>query len=555
MEENGVLYRMQDMKTEEDWLKKRSVGIGASEAASMCNASKYESQSFLWELKTGARPPKKQTEAMTRGKVLEAPVRDRFMNKYGWAFDLEYYQYGMYYRTDYPMLYATLDGVLVAKVNATITLPNGITIAIKEGERYILEIKNPAPRTFEGYKEWDFIPVEYKYQAGQQMFCSGITKHILIANITGDFQQDEVDERYFLTTSDDLVSEIDEIKTTAPVFWNSVKKNERPIVPIELKDVNFIMLDAKVKMGTLIDNFAEVESSIRQYADAFRGMQFTDDQLKLAKSKRAELNSKTKVINDYRLGIERQFNAPAVAFKEKCDSLIKLIKDVIVPIDNQIKEMENGNKDAKKKLVLAEIDKILDSEYKDFKRIVTSSKGVPFNDKWLNATYSMKNIGQDVRNILDRSKLEWETLLAFKSTLTSEEWTAVFSEYITSGRNLHAALVKKDAFAEAKEIQRQIDEAEAPRKAVKPTIEETPVITAEEIVEPTVANVEPTEGTVAKESRTVAKPVDNVADMSVNVAPQKVYTKVVEFSHTNLDEFNLLVRYLVEHGFKCREVK
>lgn len=506
---NEVIYRFNDLKYHDKWMERRSYGLGASEAEVYTGHSKYDSQDELWEIKVGLRPPKPTTEAMERGHRLEPIVRERFMQKYGWAFEIEYFQYGMYYRTDYPMLFATLDGVLIAKCNVTIDFGDGKVYMFRKGQRIILEIKNPAPRDYETYLSWNVMPEGYRWQAAQQMFCSGIDVQIMVANITGEYQKGEVDERIFVTTADDLKAETDEITKTAPMFWKDVQNKKRPATTMELTPSSMVSLAPKLSVGQILDNFDKCKASIQSYADKYKGFTFTEENKKKGKDVRAELNKHKDEIDTVRKGVKKQWIEPLTAFEDRCNELIAIIDEVEKPIGEQIKKMESEAKEHKETLIKEEIERTIRNEYPNLENMINGSGGIKIEPKWLNATTSAQTVTKGIHDALEKAKGDLETLQSFKAHVDVMTWAAMFNEFLKTGRDVHKALETKDAMQKAKEVE---------------ALQTTP-------------------------QKPIAPP-----EQKESTSETKVYRKVVEFSHEDKNEMVALIAYLKEHGFKCREV-
>lgn len=61
-----------------EWHAARATGIGASEAAAVLGLSPWESEYSLWQRKAGRIGPPPESEEMTWGRYLEAPIASRF---------------------------------------------------------------------------------------------------------------------------------------------------------------------------------------------------------------------------------------------------------------------------------------------------------------------------------------------------------------------------------------------------------------------------------------------------------------------------------------------
>ena len=454
----------QDYPDRESWLEGRKKGVGASEAAAMCGASKYETQNDLYMLKAGLVPPKADNEAMARGRELEGPVRERFMELWGDIFTLDYHPYGMYSRQDFPMLYATLDGVLVA-IKRTVLNIGGERLVVEEGDKVILEIKNPQPRSQQAFNAWAEMPTEYRYQAAQQMLCSGIEKHILVANLTGDYAEPDkygFDMIYFCNTAESLADYTREIMETAPAFWDKVE-HAQPI-PVAIPDAGsgkVVAFSSEIVAGKIINNYEEVEASVRAYAERYKGLKFNAEQYREAKDVRTELSNQKKAIDNARQATKKTWLEPLEAYEKKCKGLLAIIDEVHAPIDKQIKNFEEEEKQEKRKECLSIMDEILKTLPDDYQDIIAKSGGIAFNDKWLNKTTKLPAIKKEIEEIVSKEKGNLDVL--FSGVLANADDSirdAVLNAYTYHGRSLPDAIRTRDDLV-AMKAERERREAEA----------------------------------------------------------------------------------------------
>lgn len=534
---------MRDFPNREEWLKARKdAGIGASEVATACGANPYETSTELWKKRTGLQAPTQTNENMERGHRLEPVVRERFMSLYGNIFDLQYDEFGMWFNDDYPAMFATLDGILTSKVEGVYNI-GGIDIELHVGEKMIYEVKNPAPTSRQAYFKWETKPNIYVYQAVAQMMCTGIRKHLLHANITGEFAQCEHDERYFFTDYAQCGDYVSEIAQTIPAFFEMQKK---AIVPPQAVDLAEVVLSAVPKVGDIITNFDEVKASITATSKRYEGLTFSEDTAKDARKTSADLNKAIKQIDEIRTATKKTWEAPLEEFEAKCKVLKGVIENVKKPIDDQIKTFEESADKKKKQLIEDFIKGQLETTYNDLKLLMEANAkneqpeklcGVPFNKRWLNTTMSMKTVQKDITDYFGTVRKEYAMLYSLKDNFDAEMWNAIYAEYLASGLSVARALAKKAQILDARETQRKAEEAMTKKSA--PAVEPT---------QPTLPLDEPKR---EPEHHVTARSAEDIKP----ITSKKIYTMCVEFSHTDLKAFGDLVEYLKKNGFSCREIK
>ena len=550
--EERFTYEVKKLTTEKDWGNARLEGIGTSEIEQACGKSTFGSVNDLWQLKTGLVKPQPQNEDMKRGHELEPKVRDRFMHKYGAYFELEYHPYYMYYRSDYGMLFSTLDGILKARMDFVLQLPGCKPMTFHAGERAVLEIKNPKPRTASAYANWNNLPEHYLYQNAGQLFCTGIEKHIEIANLTGEYAHPDeqgMDLRYWVSQYGEYLTIIEEIRATIPKVWKDIC--DRQPVPTALNGAKneVVVLSSKVELGQITENLEEVKSSIQAYADQFKGLKFTESQYSEAKEFRTELNAQIKQIDDARKSIKKQWNEPLDAFEKKCKELSAIIEEVKNPIDKQIAEFDEREKAEKKKEVIKLIENALLTLPENYQDIIKKSGGIVFNDKWLNKTYKLSEVKKDIEGIINTENSNMQILFsAVMLNMDDNDCDAILNAFIKSGRNTAVAMnTKNDILRIREERARKEEEARAAEAIRRAQMEAQ----RQQIVEEPGPTAGPT-GPIPAQNRPVNQPSGPIQEP----APKKTVggRLVMEVSHPNKDMFGKLAKFMTDNGFTFKRI-
>lgn len=161
---------------------------------------------------------------------------------------------------------------------------------------------------------------------------------------------------------------------------------------MELK-INEVALPAPITF-----NYEELKSELLHKVSVYETMVYTEDQVKEAKADRAALNRLKKALNDERIRQEKEYMQPFNTFKAQIAELVKIIDNSVSVVDKQVKEFDEKKKAEK-------LDAIL-----EYFGIALAAKlpSVPLNhrlvvdDKWLNASVSMKSIQESIDAKLDQ---------------------------------------------------------------------------------------------------------------------------------------------------------
>lgn len=131
-------------------------------------------------------------------------------------------------------------------------------------------------------------------------------------------------------------------------------------------------------------NYEELKTELLQKVSVYETMVYTDDQIKVAKEDRANLNRLKKALNDERLKQEREYMQPFNQFKAQIQEIISIIDKPVAVIDKQVKAFEEQQKQDKLEKIREFFERVNLNEFVKFEQIL--------DQKWLNASVSMKSI-------------------------------------------------------------------------------------------------------------------------------------------------------------------
>lgn len=169
-------------------------------------------------------------------------------------------------------------------------------------------------------------------------------------------------------------------------------------------------------------NYEELKHELTEKVSMYETMIYTDEQIKEAKADKANLNKLKKALNDERIRREKEYMQPFNDFKAKINEIISIIDRPVAVIDKQVKEYEEKQKQDK----LAKIQEY----YTNIEKPDLHWLGLPaiYNEKWLNASVSMKSIQEeinarleqiamDMKILADLPEFSFEAMETYKTTL------------------------------------------------------------------------------------------------------------------------------------------
>jgi hypothetical protein len=141
-------------------------------------------------------------------------------------------------------------------------------------------------------------------------------------------------------------------------------------------------------------NYEELKQELTEKVSMYETMVYTDDQIKLAKSDKANLNKLKKALNDERIRREREYMQPFNDFKQKINEIISIIDKPVAVIDKQVKAFDEKKKLEKLKSIKELFENISDKpEWLKLEQI--------FSDRWLLASVSMRQVQDGIEGWLN----------------------------------------------------------------------------------------------------------------------------------------------------------
>ena len=227
-------------------------------------------------------------------------------------------------------------------------------------------------------------------------------------------------------------------------------------------------------------NYEELKAELISKVSFYETLVYTDDQVKDAKTDRANLNKLKKALNDERIRREKEYMRPFNEFKAQVNEIISIIDKPLALIDEQVKEFEDKKKAEKQKA----IEELFAGM--GFQNFVTLEK--IWDPKWLNSSVSMKSIEEQMRSkmyeigngVLTLSQLPefgFEATEVFKETLD-------INKAISEAKRM-SEIAKAKAEAEARR------KAEEERKAQEKAADEQRAAMAQAMASPEADEHEP----------------------------------------------------------------
>ena len=206
-------------------------------------------------------------------------------------------------------------------------------------------------------------------------------------------------------------------------------------------------------------NHEEIKKEIAERVKHYTNLVYTDEQIKLAKTDRANLRKFVDALETKRKEIKKQCLAPYETFEKQMKEIVAIVNEPILMIDGQVKKFEDRQKEIK----LEEILEIYnDANFPDWVK-----PNQVIDEKWLNASVKISTIKAEIEAKLNQITNDLDTLanlpeFSFEAIEVYKD-TLDLNKAINEGKRL-SELMKRKAEAEAEKVViSKMETAEAPK--------------------------------------------------------------------------------------------
>lgn len=195
------------------------------------------------------------------------------------------------------------------------------------------------------------------------------------------------------------------------------------------------VLNTNIVPGEISFDVDLIKTVVQGYLSKYNGLIVQENDIKTIKSEVAFLRKQKKLIDKNRIELSKEFDKPLIKYKSDCDSIMDLIEETIVYLNNQLNDFEEKRKKTKKIQVEGLMNKV---------RLI---KHMPddfefnFEDSFLNATKSLTKIKEELLEqcnqyeIMKQLKKEMEEKIKAKKMLL-EDMIAKLNENLDIGNKM-----------------------------------------------------------------------------------------------------------------------
>ncbi len=217
-------------------------------------------------------------------------------------------------------------------------------------------------------------------------------------------------------------------------------------------------------------NFEEIKSELAGKLQVYQNMVVTESGIREAKADRANLNKFKAALADSRKAVKAQWNQPLSDFEGKMKELERMVDEPIGAIDRQVKAYDEAKKQDKRQ----QIELFFEGAVGDLEEVLPLSK--IWNDRWLNATYPMKDIEKEIVERIRKTHSDIGIIVAMQLPCCDQ----MLSTYLET-LDMSRAMEEKHKYEQAQKAKAQAKQAEpAPSSPAEQPVAEAVVNTPQE---------------------------------------------------------------------------
>ena len=223
-------------------------------------------------------------------------------------------------------------------------------------------------------------------------------------------------------------------------------------------------------------NYEDLKKWVTEKSNEYKQMVYTPETISIAKQDRATLNKVSEAINNEKKRIKNELLKPYVDFENKCKELMSIVDDASKTIDKQVKDFEEKEQNEKKE----QIKVVFDSYVGDYKDLILFD--LIFNPKWLNKTYSMKKIEEEINHLIVKATDDMKVLeTQINNDVVLKQVQAFYFSHIAEADCLSSSLkYGMNVIESNKKLEDLKQQQEARKVSQEPTVEQ-PKTTQEEL--------------------------------------------------------------------------
>ena len=171
------------------------------------------------------------------------------------------------------------------------------------------------------------------------------------------------------------------------------------------------------QQGKITTNFDKVKEALAEQMAIYKELEVTEDNKTERKKDIATLRKMIKAVNSKRIEVKKECLKPYEVFEKQASELVDIINQPIGILDSQVKEFEDKQRLQK----IENINKLFAEIILNYPELIDEiGIATIYDNRWENATTSMKSIREDIAAKLDKIQADITLIKSMPSDKTEE---------------------------------------------------------------------------------------------------------------------------------------
>ena len=210
-------------------------------------------------------------------------------------------------------------------------------------------------------------------------------------------------------------------------------------------------------------NYEQAKAAMMELVEPYKSVIVTEDAVSVAKSDLARLRKYQKAINDRKIEIKKEYEAPYKAFEAQVKDVLSVIDTGISNIDRQVKDFDERRKELKRQDIAAYWQTVIGN--------IPVKLDSVLNPKWLNASVKLEQVKTEIDAFIKKINVDIETVKMMNSPFETELMHTLFSTLDISAVLRHKQAL--ESLSKQKEVEAEREHAEPEKSVPAPPCEAT----------------------------------------------------------------------------------
>nr|DAI51549.1 MAG TPA: Protein of unknown function (DUF1351) [Caudoviricetes sp.] len=197
--------------------------------------------------------------------------------------------------------------------------------------------------------------------------------------------------------------------------------------------------------------YEHIKNKALNLSENLKTVEVSEENIKESKKLIAEVNKDIKKLEDYRIKVKKEMLKPYNDFEVQVKEIVKIVKEADEYVRNQIKELEEVERENKKALVKEMFENKV--KHYDFNKMITFDNF--FKENMANKTTSLEKIENELSEWLEQRKMDIQIIKNLRDSEVLKEYLETFNLALA----IENAKVKEEKNKKVEEVMKKTEKS------------------------------------------------------------------------------------------------